>query len=343
MKYLHQTFQHQLAPELYGDYWFNSEPLSIRRLEGRPAVLFFCDCMSLQSKRLIPFMNGLHSLYLEFGLVCIGVHSSEFDFAQNISRIEQELHKNLILFPVLTDNSRNITNAYRISTFPSICLIDNKGNIYDTLSETFFPERIERSLQYLLRQSGYYGELPMLLNPEFEEYYELADGSVSELFSGYAHGALGNPEGYSPELPAAYEDPKVYLEKKIYAHGIWRAERNALTYEGEPNQGYLVCECNADEMHLLVGSNAKSSVKVTIDDKPITLSRMGHDVKKDKQGSTFFGIEEPKLISLFQHGKKKSGIVKLIPQTSGISFYSFSFIAGTSDHHSPGESALRNN
>jgi hypothetical protein len=343
MKYLHQTLQHQLAPELYGDYWFNSEPLSIRQLEGRPAVLFFWDCTSLQSKKFIPFINGLHALYLEFGLVCIGVHTSEFEFAQDASRIEQEIRKSLILFPVLTDNSRNITNAYRISTFPSICLINNKGNIYDTLSETIIPERIERSLQYLLRQSGYYGELPMLLNPELEENYDLPEGKIDELHCGYAHGALGNPEGYSPELAAQYVDPKVYLEKKIYTDGIWRAERNGLIYEGKANQGYITCRCYEDDIHVLVGSTAKSIVKVNIDGAPIMLSFMGHDVKKNKQGGTFFRIDTPKIISIVQKSKDKNGVLTLIPQSSGISFYMFSFVAGKSEYHASGESFIRNN
>jgi len=36
--------------------------------------------------------------------------------------------------------------------------------------------------------------------------------------TGYLHGSLGNVEGYSPELPAEYED-RICMLKKVYAQG----------------------------------------------------------------------------------------------------------------------------
>lgn len=343
MKHHYQTYQQFRAPDLLGDYWFNSEPISIRELEGRPVVIFFWDFTSLQSKRLIPFINGLHALYMEFGLVCVGVHSCEFEFGKSAQRLEQEIKKNLILFPVLADNSRMITEAYRISELPTICLIDNKGNMYDVRSHAFVPEQIERSLQYLLRQSGYHGELPLLLNPEFEEHYSFPEGDVHEIFAGYAHGALGNPEGYSPELSAEYRDPLIYLDEKFYAHGIWKAERDSFTYNGEPGKGYIVYTHHTDDSHILVGSSDKATLTVTMNDKPLSLSMMGNDIEKDKKGHTFLKIDSPKLSALIRNNRNKKGIVKLFPLSPGISIYMFSFSERSSDHHFTGDSAIPNN
>jgi hypothetical protein len=181
MKSLRMTYQPTRAPEIFGDHWFNTDPISIRDLHGRPVVLFFCDRTSPQSQGLVPLFNGMHTLYYEYGLTCIGIHVPEFSFGKNPVKVEQWIHKNIILFPVVTDNERPIANAYRISAVPSICLIDNKGDIYDTIASNFIPERIERSVQYLLRQSGYRGELPILINPAFDRGYLLTGDMISEI------------------------------------------------------------------------------------------------------------------------------------------------------------------
>lgn len=343
MKTLQKTFQFGRAPELLGDFWFNSEPLSIRELQGRPIILFFWDYTSQQSLRLIPLINGLYALYLEYGVVCIGIHSPEFFFGRDSRTVEHAIKKNLILFPVLTDNNRLVTNAYRISSMPSICLIDNKGDIYDILSEIIVPERIERSIQYLLRQSGYRGELPILLNAAFEASYSLTVGTSHEIFTGYAHGALGNPEGYSPELPAEYADPKVYSNGKFYAHGIWRAERNAFCYEGEPNNGYLICQSNGDTAGFLVGSESKSSVKIEVNEVPIRISNMGSDVQKDKQGNTYVIVDEPRLISVLHQTNSEKQSVKFIPSAPGIAFYMFSFDTQQPEGQTEPNDFIRNN
>lgn len=343
MKSLHLTYQQSRAPEIYGDHWFNSHPLSIRELQGRPILLFFCDYTSAQSQELIPLINGLSALYDEYGLVCIAIHSPEFSFGKEPKRIEQWIKKNLILFPVLTDNEHPIINAYRISSIPAICLIDNKGDIYDTITESFVPERIERSVQYLLRQSGYRGELPILVNPAYDISYSLSSKVIKEIYTGYHHGALGNPEGYSPELAAEYVDPKLLFRGKMYAHGIWRAERNAFLYEGEPNEGYLICQTEGDTVNAVIGAKTKTSVTVELDDAAVKLVNMGHDLKKDKQGHTYLTVEEPQLFSLLQKNNDELHSLKLTPQLAGVAFYIFSFGTKLTSEEFDGKHNVLNN
>lgn len=325
MKLFHQIPQTRRAPELYGDFWFNSEPITLRALEGNPVLLFFWDYTSPQSLRLIPFMNGLCMLYAEYGVVCIGVHSPEFFFGKDIRKVETAVNRQGILFPVLTDNDRLVTDAYRVTTIPSICLIDHKGNIYDTISDIFLPEHIERSMQYLLRQSGFYGELPILLNPEFDEQYRAFEQSTRDLFLGYAHGSLGNPEGYSPELPAEYEDPKIYVNGKFYAHGTWLAGKTSFEYAGEPNEGYLLCAAEGKNIEALIGSNTSTQVKVRIDDATVMEKYCGDDIIINELNESCIIVQEPKLFSVIKNNTSPDRLVKLIPQQTGTIFYMFSF------------------
>lgn len=346
MKSLHLTYQHFHAPEIYGDYWFNSQPLQIRELQGRPVLIFFCDCYSPLSLQLVPLMNGLHALYYEYGLTCIGIHSPEFDFGKDPRNIQQWIKKDLVLFPIVTDNQRSITEAYRISSIPSMCLIDNKGDVYDTISHAFTPERIERSVQFLLRQSGYRGELPILLNPAVDTQYLMTGEVVREIYTGYHHGALGNPEGYNPELASEYVDPKFYFHGKFYAHGIWRAERNAFVFEGTTggmDDAYLICKSEGDEMSLLISSAVKTTVTIESDNEPLRIVNIGNDVQKDKQGHTFITVEEPKVFSILKRNSSESHTLKFTPKTAGVSFYVITFETRPSDYSEHIEDTIRNN
>jgi thiol-disulfide isomerase/thioredoxin len=323
VKALHQTYhQSAKAPELYGDYWFNSAPLSIAAVQGQNILLYFWNYSSPSSLRILPLMKEWYATYAELGLVCIGVHSPEFSFATNPRKVDEFLKKQSIEFPVVADNDRLIAGAYRISNFPTLVLISANGNIYDMVAESFSVLRLERSIQYLLRQSGFFGELPPLRSMDSERSQE---HTAHEITTGYLHGSLGNVEGYSPELPAHYEDPGIYIEGKFYAHGIWRAERNAFHYEGEPNDGYLICQSVSENIDVLVGSEQKSSLRIKVDDTSMLIGQMGSDIQRDPKGNSIVTVGEPQFVSVFRGTQKERHSVQFIPGASGITFYMFSF------------------
>jgi peroxiredoxin len=322
MKMLRQTYQATRAPELYGDQWYNSSPLSLRSAEGRNILLFFWNYTTPASLRMLPTIKEWFADYEELGLMCIGVHTPEFSFAKQQSKVVDILQKYGIRFPVVSDDERRIAEAYRVTEFPAVVLIGANGNIYDVVTQMFSIARIERSIQYLLRQSGFFGELPMLRSVEAEQS-EIRH--AAEFTTGYMHGSLGNPEGYSPELESEYRDPQIYVEGKFYAHGIWRAERNAFTYTGAPNEGYLVCSSGGENIDALIGAEQKATVGINVDGVSMQLQQMGLDVTRDAKGNTDIIVGEPQFLSVFRGVKEEQHAVRFIPSQTGIAFYKFSF------------------
>jgi len=321
MKHLHQSYHNRHAPELYGDFWFNTEPISLHALQNQTAVLFFWDYSLPQSQNLIPLINRLYSEYNEYGVVIIGVHSPEFFFGKNPQHLEQAIKQHQIIFPVLADNDRLITTAYAITSIPSICLIDHHLDVYDIFAEKFSPERIERSLQYLLRQSGFRGELSMLAYSS-EKEYGLLEQPIHEIFTGYSHGALGNPEGYSPELPAEYADPKIYFRNKFYAHGIWCASKSSFEYIGEPDAGYIIFSSDSEQVDILIGSSEQCAVTVLRNDVPIDKRYRGDNITYDQNGNSLLHVKEPHLFSVMKQNDEFCTI-KCIPSSAGIAWYMF--------------------
>jgi thiol-disulfide isomerase/thioredoxin len=336
---LRQQYQQTMrAPELYGDQWFNSAPLSIRAAEGQNILLFFWNYTSPSSLLMLQTIKEWFENYAGLGLICIGVHAPEFAFAKQQKKVEEIILKYGITFPVVSDNERLIAEAYRITDFPAVVLIGGNGNVYDVVTQMFSIARLERSIQYLLRQSGFFGELPMLRSIEAEQS-EIRH--VSELTTGYLHGSLGNAEGYSPELEAEYRDPQIYIEGKFYAHGIWRAERNAFHYTGAPNEGYLVCHSGGENIDALIGSEQKASVGIKVDDASMLLEQMNADIKRDAKGNTCISVAEPQFASVFRGANRQQHAVKFIPMQTGITFYKFSFYK---EHLPSGEThQIRNN
>jgi hypothetical protein len=316
------------APEIYGDFWFNSDPLTIRAMQGQVILLCFWDCTSESSLQLAEFAQEWARRYDEMGLVVIGVHSPEFSFARDPKLVERALQRAGIRFPVATDNTLMMRAAYRVQEMPALFLLDRDGGVYLAHSGEGGYERIDRAIQGLLREAGFRGELPMLMEalsigdyvpPTFERI-------TPPVRTGYLHGSLGNVEGYSPELPAEYEDPHLHVEGKFYAQGSWLATSDAFEFEGESQTGYVVLRYSGNSVNVVMSSNKPGSVvRVLHNGKAITTSESGEDITTDEKGNSVVVLNEPRLFHVVKNKEFGDHTVTLLPMEKGITIYSASF------------------
>ena len=335
------------APEIYADFWFNSAPLTIRAMQGQAILLCFWDCMSESSLRLIEFVREWARRYDTMGLAVIGIHSPEFSFARDPKLVERTIQRLGIGFPVATDNTMMMHDAYRVQEMPVLYLIDRDGSVYLTRSGEGNYEKIDRAIQGLLREVGFRGELPVLMEVAGAEEYAPAgfERFTPAVRTGYLHGSLGNVEGYSPELPAEYEDPGLHVEGKFYAHGRWLAKSDAFVYEGEPGEGYLVLRYSGNGLHVVMSAKkADATVAFSEVKKPIPAKYFGEDLRSDKAGDTVVVIDEPRLFHAVRNQPYGERTVTLRPMEKGITIYSISFGAPPASllHALSGES-FRNN
>ncbi len=315
------------APELYGNFWCNSGPIALRSLHGSVVALFFWDRTSTQSLRAIKHMNRLHEIYGDSGLTVIGIQVSDYVVVRDPVQKEEVIRSCGIRFPVVADDERRIADSYRIETVPTVCLIAPKGDIYDVQSPKGSFSRIERSIQYLLRQAGFFGELPFVEYAEDRATGYSSSALTPDFDLGYLHGSLGNSEGYNPELPAEYHDPFLYVEGKFYAHGIWIAGRNSFEYAGEGNDGYILFPYTGNDVDIVTGNDtAMDSIQVLVDDKPVGADIRGGDIVIDAPGSTMLKIKALTSAHLIRNKAIESHTVKLIPSKKGTAFYRVSLL-----------------
>jgi thiol-disulfide isomerase/thioredoxin len=115
------------APEISGDHWINSKPLTIAGLKGRVVLVEFWTYGCVNCRNIVPYLR--HEQYDQAGLTVLGVHAPEFFWEKPLDNVKAATRRLGIKFPVVQDNAFTIWNRYGIRAWPTIVLIDKKGII----------------------------------------------------------------------------------------------------------------------------------------------------------------------------------------------------------------------
>lgn len=322
-----------IAPELRGDHWLNSLPVSIRALRGNVVLLFFWDYTCIRSLRMVEYIRLLHERYQDVGLVVIGVHSPAFDFARKAEPLEIILMNRGISFPVVLDNSRTIFESYRNSETPSVVIVDQEGNIRSQYYGRGKQQLIERDVQVCLEDSGLIDALPLpidALRPE-EVPGAVCSRETPQIFFGYLRGNIGNKEGYNPESVYAYEDPGYYLNGRFYLSGIWRSDRQSMRLEKTINgEGHVIVKYEGREVFALIGRDINEPAQLTItqDGVSLTEENKGDDVILSHEDQSIIIVQSPTLVQLVKNPDCAEHVLKISSHVTGIQMYSLTFIPG---------------
>jgi thiol-disulfide isomerase/thioredoxin len=320
------------APEIYSEYWFNSDPFLLEDLRGSVVLVHFWDFTSLPSLRTLPYFDEWHRRYAENGLFTIGVHAPVFPFACDPAVVRRAVERLHIKYPVIMDNDFRVWGSYRNTMWPSRFLIDRDGFIRNVYSGEGFYQEFEHSIQAGLAESGYRGEFPLLMEPlrETDRSGAICYRATPQIFAGYQRGTIGNIEGSSPESTIQYEDPGYYLEGRLYLHGSWLTNRNFLKLEEqEGREGYVVISYRAKEVSIVAKPEGERQFQVFVyqDDIFLTGDNRGDDVSIDEEGRSFFLVQEPGLYSIVKNKEYGEHKLKLSCRSNGLALFSFSFVS----------------
>ncbi len=318
------------AHEVFGDFWFNSEPMLISALRGRVVLVEFWDYTCVSCLRTLPYIKEWHKKYQEYGLVVIGVHTPKFPFGKNPELVQKAVERYGIRYPVVMDNEGIIAARYEQRAWPAMYLIDKHGFIrYQNTGEGNYTTT-ERVLQTLLYDTLSGENLPMLMEPLREEDRAGAVlyRSTPELFAGYLRGSIGNVEGYSPESVVEYADPEFYLGDRIYAAGRWLNDRNCLLH-CDRSPASIVLSYRAVEVRAVLNqeSEGNAAMVITQDDRYLSMENKGEDVRIGADGRSVVLVSEPRVYSLVKNPQYGEHVLRLSTASEGFALYSFMFIS----------------
>lgn len=123
------------APDLNGGLaWLNtSGPIKIADLKGKVVLLDFWTLCCINCIHIMPDLAKLEKKYPN-ELVVIGVHSAKFENEKDTRSIRKAVLRYEIAHPVVNDANHTIWDAYDISSWPSMAVIDAEGKYVGQLS-----------------------------------------------------------------------------------------------------------------------------------------------------------------------------------------------------------------
>ncbi len=321
------------VPELYGDFWFNSEPVSIRALRGYVILLDFWDYSSVSCVRTQPYIKEWHRKYQDFGLVVIGIHTPQFQFGKKPEHVERAIREAGLEYPIVMDNEAIIWSAFGNRYWPTKYLVEKDGYIrYMHHGEGGY-EQFERAIQALLGDAGVRGEFPPFMDPvrETDRQGAVCYRPTGEIYLGYLRGTIGNVEGFSPESTVEYADKGLYLPGRFYAHGTWTDEKEFIRFNSDGvSDGYIAFSYEALEVNGVFGLAGGKSCELVVeqDGMMLTSENKGEDVELTLRGESVLRASSPRMYSIVKNREFGGHTLKLKTSCPNLAFYSFTFVTG---------------
>lgn len=132
------------APEISSGVWINSEPLTLKSLQGRVVLIEFWTFACYNCRNTLPSLKKWDAQYRDQGLTIIGVHTPELDFERDINKLRREVAGLGITYPVVTDQDYSTWKAYRVEAWPTVFLLDKQGRVRWThVGEGYYDETEE--------------------------------------------------------------------------------------------------------------------------------------------------------------------------------------------------------
>jgi thiol-disulfide isomerase/thioredoxin len=319
------------ARELYGDYWFNSDPVPVSALRGSVILVHFWDYTCAASIRSLPYVKEWQKKYLPYGLTVVGVHTPRFPFGRNPEEVQKAINKFGIRYPVVMDNVALIAANYDSRGWPTFFLIDKNGFIRFRKEGEGNYTATERVIQTLLYDAGVGEELPLFMDAvrESDRMGAVCYRVTPEIQAGYLRGSIGNVEGYIPESVVSYADPGIYLDGRFYAAGDWMNGKDSLRLDEVPgHEGHIILDYQGLEVGTVLKQEGKERVEVDIrqDDRFLTTENRGEDVRLGKDGRTFVEVTEPRLYNIIRNREYGEHVLKLSSGSNALAVYSFTFL-----------------
>ena len=140
------------APEISNEIWLNSEPLRLADLRGKVVMVEFWTFGCWNCRNIEPYVKAWHKKYAPQGLVVIAIHSPEFQYEHDVNRVKEYIRDNKLSYAVPIDNDFTTWRKFKNRYWPTLYLIDKRGNIqYIKIGEGAY-ERTEQEIQRLLAE-----------------------------------------------------------------------------------------------------------------------------------------------------------------------------------------------
>ena len=328
----------EIAPEFVGatEDWINTKPLKMSDLRGKVVLVDYWEYTCVNCIRTLPYLKEWQKRYAKDGLVIVGIHTPEFEFAKDRKNVAQAVKSLGITWPVLVDSAYKNWQAYNNSYWPRKYFIDKTGRIVADHAGEGGYEESEARIQQLLKQLN-----PKLTFPKPMTAIRDTDkpGAVCypvtpEMYVGERgefYNQHGNIMPYQSGISDTFKDSGgPYADGKIYAQGEWKMERESLRHARTTTDiatDYVAIRYHALECNAVIKPEGSKPFTVFIfqDGKPLPKADAGADIQYNDQGQSFIQVAEPRMYRLTKNAKFGSHDLRMATMSPDFGLYSFTF------------------
>lgn len=318
------------APYLEGGPWINSEAIDLADQRGLPVLLWFWTMSCHTCMHQTPFIRDWWNRYHDKGILVIGVHTPRFEFEKDWEHVERFCRENKIVWPVVMDNERRIRDAYRVPDWPWLSLIDAYGIVrFDHAGAADYALTDEQIINLLAEVNT-----DMEASAEIVEEHDHDAGDRTcytfgpDVYCGYEHERLGNPDGFRRNIVWEYRDPGVYEVNRFCLEGPWEATREYVRLaEGcERFDYYIAAAYTGNEANAVIGNTRGGTFKVyaTIDGGPVPSEMAGRDLEIDS-GYSYVMVDRPASYQIIRDNDAGTHLLRLTSDSDEFAVYQLTF------------------
>jgi hypothetical protein len=310
-------------------------PLRGRWIQGKvtnsdcAGLVTLIDIWDYTCPRCLQGLNHLrdwHECYAHLGLLILGVHASEFNFARKRKNVLRAVGASDISYPVLLDSTGAFQTDSSEHDCPSRYLYDIHGLLRFPPSGQAPGESLEEVIATLLQERApglYLAPVPTAADSGPEEQQ---DGPVT----GTLHlGSRLGPSGSAVERadrpgPAAFAMPAVLSPDTVYLVGLWRREAQCSRYMGL-DEGHVLVHYTAARAGLVMSAPSGARVYLLQDAKPLSREVYGEDVR-EQDGHAVVDVREPRLYRLVSNASRGPHFLSASSADRGLKVYAARFL-----------------
>ncbi len=319
-------------PPVTEDSWLNVEPEALDNIKGRVVLIDFWDYTCVNCIRTLPYINEWHKRYADRGLVIIGVHAPEFEFAKIRENVAQATRDFEIEYAIVMDNDFSIWHSFGNRYWPTKYIYDKYGMLrYQHVGEGSYHET-EQVIQKLLHEIDTDVKLPRPMEPlrDTDVPGAICYKATPEMYLGYERGRIGNQEGQGRTGIGQFEDPKTYKEDTYYLAGRWWIGPDNVRLVSRHNEpGSIIVNYLAAEVNLVIHPEKERNFKVYIeqDGKPLARQIRGDDIKIENDDKPYILVEKPRMYSLVKNTGVGRHTLKLTVTSNSFAAHTFTFVS----------------
>jgi len=134
--------------------WLNSQPLTMKSLQGKAVLLDFWTFSCANCIRTLPHIRELRMKYSGDRFVVVGVHTPEYEFEKSSENVADAVKRFRIEYPVAIDTENVTWGLYGNQYWPRQTLVDARGRVrWEHAGEGDY-DKMEDEIRALLKETG---------------------------------------------------------------------------------------------------------------------------------------------------------------------------------------------